>query len=77
VRRQLLIAAALAAPLYLRQREVEKRQRLWRRALTADMRRFSDDVNEGFRECAKAQGDWADDVVQQLNRVLRKAAAQR
>jgi len=73
IERQLLVAAVLVAPLYLRQREVEKRQRLRRRALTADMQRFSRDVNDQLVACARAQSKWADSVLEQLNRELRRA----
>lgn len=74
MKRSLLLVAVLAAPLYLRQRQVEREQREWRWRLDAELRRFGSEVEEQLGDCARVQREWADDVVKQLNRELGKAA---
>jgi hypothetical protein len=64
MKRQLLAAAVLAAPLYLRQREVEKRQRLWRRGIELQL----EDVLTRWR---KADHEWSEKLVEEVNRATR------
>jgi len=74
MKRHLLLAAVLAAPLYLRQREVERRQRLRNRALEAELRRtlgaWSAEEIRAWERVNK-QGNR---IVKEVNEVLQRFA---
>ncbi len=70
VGRQLLIAAVLVAPLYVRQRDVERRQRLWRQAFLSELNRYLDADQKAMQRFT----DSVQRYVKEVNRELEKTA---
>lgn len=70
MKRALLLAAVLAAPLYLRQRQVERYQRIWR----DEVERILRQVAEGTRDFTKDSNRNLERFVKEVNRELSKAA---
>lgn len=65
MKRHLLLALVLAGPLYLRQREVERRQRQHRQAVEAEVDRLA-------RECFETCEGIGNEVGQHLNRIVKE-----
>jgi predicted secreted protein len=70
VKRAFLLAAVLAAPLYLRQRQVEREQREWR----GEVERILREVAEGTRDWTRDSNRHFERFVKEVNRELSRAA---
>lgn len=68
MKRNLLLAALLAAPLYLRQRQVERRQRLWRTSLEAGLRREFGALVQDLVQARKEEGRQLDSFAKSVRR---------
>lgn len=73
MKRHLLLAALIATPLYLRQREVEKRQREWRKARDAELRRYAAGLNEELTKYVESASGSYERFAKEVNRAFQRA----
>jgi hypothetical protein len=68
VKRAFLLAAVFTAPLYLRQRQVEREQAKWRRVLLEELGRSTRRQHDELEKVVHLWNRWGEELVKQLSR---------